>query len=93
MTTEFNLSGKQLILITKITEMVSRNKINYSLLGDLLGKILLNEKEFIRRQIERIDNRISVLSEFDGLGEIMLQKAELNKVKRDMLEDAGEKLA
>jgi hypothetical protein len=50
-------------------------------------------KEFIRRQIERIDNRIFELSEFDGLGEIMLQKAELNKVKRDMLEDAGEKLA
>lgn len=32
------------------------------------------------------------LREFDGLAEVMLQKAELLKVKGDLIKDAGSKL-
>jgi len=53
---------------------------------------VIGVKEFIKRQIERIDARILELSEFDGLAEVMLQKAELYKVKLDLINDAGKQL-
>lgn len=49
-------------------------------------------KEFIKRQIDRIDLRLEFLSDFHGLIEAELQMRELRKVKNDLLKDAGEKL-
>lgn len=80
MKTEFDLSRKMMRYI----DIDDGTDIHYIKTEDV--------KEFIKRQIERIDFRIEELSEFDGLGEVMLQKAELKKVRNDLLKDAGEKL-
>jgi hypothetical protein len=50
-TEEFNLSEKQLILITKIIDASARN--SYAEVGDYLSQIINNEKEFIKRLKER----------------------------------------
>ncbi len=50
-------------------------------------------KEFIKRQVERIDARLEYLSDLAGLMEAELQMAELRKIKEDLLKDAGDKLA
>ena len=49
-------------------------------------------KEYIALQIKIIEDRIAELSQFDGLGEVMLQKAELSVVRRNLLKYAGDKL-
>ena len=58
--------------------------------GDYLDVILV--KKFVQAQIDRINKRIEELSQFDGLGEVMLQKAELAVVRDNLIKDAGEKL-
>ena len=88
MVEEFNLSEKLCVDyghdIEDYPENIDMDNPIYIKLEDV--------KEFIKRQIERIDARILELSEFDGIAEVMLQKAELYKVKIDLINDAGEKL-
>lgn len=50
-------------------------------------------KEFIKKQIDRMDERIEWLSQLDGLAEAMLQKAEVQKIKEDLINDAGKELS
>ena len=52
----------------------------------------IHVKEFIKRQIDRTQNRIEELKEFQGCAEAMLQKAELEENLKKFKEDAGKDL-
>ena len=47
---------------------------------------------FLKNEIEKIDDRIKELEEFNGLIECELQKAELRVVRDNLINDAGQKL-
>lgn len=56
------------------------------------SEIKRQDKEFIKRQIDRMNERIAFFDDLRGLKEVELQRAEVIKIRNDLLIDAGEKL-
>jgi len=48
-------------------------------------------RDFIKKQIDRMNNRISFFDDLRGLAEAELQRAEVIKIRDDLIKDAGER--
>jgi len=74
--------------------MTTTEKLNLSEKIDIFSNTLKGKyvKEFIRLLDNFMVARKMELSEFDGLGEVMLQKAEIENIRKELFKLAGDKL-